>query len=98
MDTPEDILAERGAPRTLTVLATLMGVALLFSWLVAYALFDALVAAEMISRASGGTDPRPRWLLGVFTGFMSVFGLAAVFFRTLSRRQLARIDEMGEDD
>ncbi len=95
--THEQIPEEPARPRTLTVLATLMGVALMFSWLVAYAFFDALVAAELISRSSTLHDPRPRWLLGMFTGLMSLFGLIALIFRTLSRRQLQRIDQMSEE-
>lgn len=85
-------------PRTLAVLATLMGVALAFSWLVAYAFFDALVAAELIVRTSSGQDPRPRWLIGLFTGLMLAFGIVAVVLRFFSRRQLARIDEMIDDE
>lgn len=93
----DDIIAEPPRPKTLTVLATLMGVALLVSWLVAYAFFDALVAAELVARSTGSSDPRPRWLLGVFTGLMSLFGLVALLLRGLSGRQLRRIDEMSED-
>ena len=90
-------IPEPPRPRTLTVLATLMGVALVFSWLIAYALFDALVAAELIARTTGTHDPRPRWLLGVFTAVMAGFGLLALLFRSSSHRQLRRIDEMSDE-
>ncbi len=85
-------------PRTLMVLALLMGVALVFSWLFAYALADALVAAELLSPWTGQSDPRPRWLLGCFTGLMAIFGTFALIARALSRRQLQRIDAMNEEE
>lgn len=91
------MLSER-RPRTLTVLAVLMAVALVFSWLFAYALADALVSAELLSPWTTSSDPRPRWLLGCFTGLMLLFGSVAATARALSRRQLRRIDAMDEDD
>lgn len=94
--TDDDISAELPAPRTLTVLAMLMGVSVVVSWLIAYALFDALVAAELVSRSSASFDPRPRWLLGVFVCLMSVFAVVAGVMRFFSSRQLRRIDLMGE--
>lgn len=90
------MLSER-RPRTLTVLAVLMAVALVFSWLFAYAFADALVSAELLKPWSKHSDPRPRWLLGCFTGLMVVFGSIALVARALSRRQLRRIDAMDED-
>lgn len=89
----EEEFAEEKQPRTLTVLALLMGVALVFSWLCAYAFTDALLAAELVGPWNG-RDPRPRWMLYIFAGMMSVFGICAIIFRQMSTRQLRRIDEM----
>jgi len=83
----QEMLSER-RPRTLTVLAVLMAVALVFSWLFAYAFADALVSAELLKPWSKHSDPRPRWLLGCFTGLMVVFGSAPA----MAARMLHRLD------
>lgn len=85
-------------PNSLMVLALLMAVALVFSWLLAYALAEALVSAELLSPWTAGADPRPRWLLGCFVGLMTLFGTVALLARHLSRRQLRRIDAMSDDE
>lgn len=89
----EEPIAGDKRPSTLIVLALLMGVALVFSWLGAYAFTNALRAAELVQPWEGA-DPRPRWMLFAFTALMGVFGLCALIFRQSSARQLRRIDEM----
>ncbi len=94
----QDISAgELPRPKMLSILAMLMAAAGVFSWLIAYAFFDALVAAELISR-SGATDPRPRWLIGIFSTLMIGFAMVSLLLRCSSRRHLARIDQIGEED
>lgn len=85
-------------PNSLMVLALLMTVALVFSWLCAYALAGAMVTAELLPPWAANADPRPRWLLGCFAGLMTLFGAFAIIARHLSRRQLQRIDAMADDD
>ncbi len=84
-------------PRLLTVVGMLIAVALIASYLCAYALTNALVAAEVISRWPPGRDPRPlRMCLG-FIILMTVFTCVAAVARWMSQRQLKRIDEMEQD-
>lgn len=84
-------------PRTLTVLGLLVTAALVLSYLVAYALTDALRAADVLPHWTPGHDPRPRWLLIGFGTVMTVFLATGVAFRMLSQRQLRRIDAMADD-
>src|SRR4051794_2341942 len=81
-------------PRTVTVVGMLVAAALILSYLWAYALTNALVAAEVISRWPIGSDPRPRRMCIGFVVMMMVFTAIAGFAQWLSRRQLKRIDAM----
>ena len=85
-------------PRTFTVVGTLVGVALVASYLFAYALTNALVAADVVSRWQPGHDPRPARMCIGFVGMMVVFTIIAGVAQWMSRRQLKRIDEMEEED
>ncbi len=71
--------------------------AMIFSYLIAYCLINALVAAEMMARWPVGRDPRPK-IFGIAL-VVSLGALAAIgaFARSLSRRQLSRIDQMQEE-
>ena len=82
-------------PRTLTVLGLLALTAVTFSYLGAYASYNALISAQVIERFQG-PDPRPRWLLTGFCVLMLVFMSAAEIFRRLSSRDLRAIDAMAE--
>ncbi len=84
-------------PKTLTVVCILVAVGLIASYLWAYALTNALVAAEVISRWPPGRDPRPMRMCLGFVTMMSVFTIVAGVAQWMSRRQLKRIDEMGDD-
>jgi hypothetical protein len=84
-------------PRTIVVLALLAGVALVFSWLAAYAVSDALVHADILAAWPSDRDPRPRWLVESFVGLLSGLVLIASIFRIVSGRQLRRIDQSSEE-
>lgn len=90
--------AEPARPRTLTVLGLLVGSAAIISYLAAYALTNALVAADFLSRWQPGHDPRPRRMLIGFTALLAVFGSIAGLVRWTSRRQLRSIDEMEHEE
>jgi hypothetical protein len=83
-------------PRTLTVVGLLIAAALIMSYLWAYAVTNALVAAEFVTRWQPGHDPRPMRMCVGFVALMCVFTVAAVFARWMSKRQLRRIDEMEQ--
>jgi hypothetical protein len=90
----EDVPQLPRRPKTVAVLGMLSGVALIFSYLIAYCFVNALVSAEVMAPITPDHDLRPRLLIGSFAVLMVVFvGLAGVF-RWTSRRQLKRIDEM----
>jgi hypothetical protein len=74
----------------------LAATALVFSYLGAYALSGALIAADMLSPWSPNHDPRPRWLVVGFVSLTAAFVVVAALFKWLSRRQLREIDRMME--
>ena len=83
-------------PRTLTVLGLLALTALTFSYLVSYALTNALVAAQVIQPWSQGHDPRPKRLVIGFCVLMLLFIVAGDFLRRMSKREFKAIDEMAD--
>jgi hypothetical protein len=89
---------KRCGPRTTTVLIFLAAFAMIASWLSCYAVTNALVAADVINAWPHEADPRPRWMLNSFVGFLLAFGLIGGAFRWLSNRQLRRIDDMANAD
>jgi len=84
-------------PRTVTVLGLILAAAMSISWLLAYALTETLVSAELLRAWPAGNDPRPRWFLTVLVLMLTCFLLAAMCLRWLSSRQLARIDRMSDE-
>jgi hypothetical protein len=102
MDRPEiepdamdqEVAAPR--PRIAAVLGLLAVVALVFSYLWAYALTNALVAAEVIGPISVQNDPRPRWLITSFVSLLAVFALLGGLMRYLGWRQLRRLDALAD--
>lgn len=83
-------------PRLLNVVAALVVAAAVVSYLAAYAVADALVNAEVLSRWPPGHDPRPRRLAIIFAGLLLSSGLAATLARRNARRHIRRIDAMEE--
>jgi hypothetical protein len=83
-------------PRTLTVLGMLALTALTFSYLAAYALTNALVAAQVVQPWAAGHDPRPRRLVIGFCVLMLVFMLVGEVFRRMSKSEFKAIDEMAD--
>jgi hypothetical protein len=83
-------------PRTLTVLGLLALTALTFSYLVSYALTNALVAAQVISPWSQGHDPRPKRLIIGFCILMLIFIVVGDLLRRLSKREAQAIDQMAD--
>jgi hypothetical protein len=84
-------------PKTATVIALLGVIALIFSYLIGYAIVGALAAAEVIAPISRGHDPRFSTfaisfvvLAGLFLG---IGGLA----RHSSRRQMLSMDAMEQE-
>ena len=85
-------------PSTLTVVGLLVAAALIFSYLGAYCLTNALVGAEILPAWRQGDDPRPKWMVFGFVALMTTFALVAITARSASTRQLKRIDEMEQAD
>jgi hypothetical protein len=85
-------------PRTVTVLGLLAGVALIFSYLGAYAITDALVSAEVMRPWGADADPRPGWMLTGFVVLLGAFVCVGAAARFMSRQHLRRIDAMAEDE
>ena len=82
-------------PKTYTVLALLALTALTFSYLGAYAVYNALVSAQVV-QPFAGRDPRPRWLLVAFCVLMLVFMVAGEIFRRIHKSDMRAIDAMAE--
>ena len=81
-------------PRTITVLGLLAFVALVFSYIVAYAMVNALVSAEMMKPWPSGSDPRLKYFAFTFVGLMVTFVLFGALARFVSKRQLKKIDDI----
>ncbi|HEX8912725.1 MAG TPA: hypothetical protein VF796_10235 [Humisphaera sp.] len=84
-------------PKALVVLGMLVAAAAAFSYLSAYALVDALVAADIVHRWPPDADPRPRWLAVTFASVLAAALAAGFVFRTVSQRHLRQIDGMGDE-
>jgi hypothetical protein len=98
MDVPELEMFEPPRPKTATVVALLVGAALILSYLAAYAVTNALVAADVMTAWPRDRDPRPRWMGVGFFALITVFSTIGVVTRALSRRQMHKIDEMETTD
>jgi hypothetical protein len=85
-------------PRTLSVLALIALAAGVFSYLWAYCVTDALIAADVLPPISPGADPRPKWLVTSWFALMVVFIVAGYLLQRVSARQLRSIDEMEQVD
>jgi hypothetical protein len=91
-----DTFSASPPPRTSIVLGLLALTALTFSYLGAYALTNALVAAEVMHKWPSDRDPRPKWLLIGFCVLMLTFLVTGEVFRQMSKRELREIDAMTE--
>lgn len=65
-----------------------------FSYLWAYCLTDALVAADMMPPVTLEADPRPKWFVSTWFVLMVVFMFAGYLLQLVSRRELNSIAEM----
>ena len=83
--------------KTCGVLGLLMLTSLLFSYLLAYAVSDALATAKVLPRWTSEYDPRPMWLVRSFISLTFTFLALGGVARILSRRQLRRIDAMADE-
>lgn len=81
-------------PKTGAVIALLAGAALIISYLFAYCVMNALAASDVIARWKPDHDPRPKYFLGAFVVLSVVFAGVGFAARTMSRRQMRKIDEM----
>ena len=93
---PEDNAGEH-RPHTVSVLVVLLVTAVVISYLVGYALPQALIMADVLHPWPPYDDPRRRWMaLSLFTILASYMGLWG-FFRMLGAFQMRRIDAMAQD-
>jgi hypothetical protein len=83
-------------PKLATVVSMLIAAALIGSYLWAYAITNALVASDVISRWPPGHDPRPLRMGIGFVVMMCFFTAIAGVSQWMSQRQLRRIDEMEQ--
>ena len=84
-------------PNTFSVLIVLLVTAVVISYLVGYALPQALIMADALQPWPPYDDPRRRWMaLSLFTILASYMGLWG-FFRMLTGMQMRRIDAMAQD-
>jgi len=86
---------QRGAS-TINVLVLLVVAAVVFSYLAAYALTNALLKAGLVDPWSPDHDPRPRWMLICFGIVMSLFLVMSALLRWSSNRQLRAMEAMEE--
>jgi len=94
--TDQDIIQPEQPPRTMTVLGLLALTSITFSYLGAYAVSGALVAAQVISPWPRDHDPRFRWLMTGFCILMLIFMSADEFLRRWGKSDFKAIDEMAD--
>ena len=97
----EDIYEENPPPRsrpfrTLTVFVLLLIAALVFSYLGAFAVTDALAKADLIESWSAEHDPRMRWMMNSFGYCVGTFLVIAILMKWSSWRQMQNVDELDE--
>ena len=93
---PEEHSTEH-RPHTASVLIVLLVTAVVISYLVGYAVPQALIMADALQPWPPYDDPRRRWMaLSLFTILASYMGLWG-FFRMLGAFQMKRIDSMAQD-
>jgi Sec-independent protein secretion pathway component TatC len=85
------------AKRVATTAGLLIVTAATFSYLIAYAVTNALVSAGVLSRWPEGTDPRPLRMLIIFVALLTTFLIGAVVARVLNRRRMREIDAMMDE-
>ena len=95
----EEVVESPDSPRkrAWTLTALLGGVSLLFSYLGAFAVTNALVAADLLEKWPPGHDPRPGWMLRGFVGSLLAFGLIAAWLKW-SGRKVTRTDDLDEPE
>ena len=96
METEPAEFEQPPGPRMIKVVAVILSAALVFSYLVAYAVMNALANTGVIPPLPRDVDPRPRWMVIVFTGLVAAMGTSAILLRWVSGRQLSRIDRMAD--
>jgi hypothetical protein len=96
--TDQDVKQPDERPRTSSVLGLLALTALTFSYLVSYAVTNALVAEQVMSPWPREHDPRPKWLIMGFCLLMLVFMILGEVLRRLSLNEFKAIDDMAEAD
>ena len=84
------------SPRTLNVLALLVCSAGVFSYLGAYALTNALVAANIMEKWPADHDPRSRWMFLIFAALMGAFLVLAIFFKVTNWRAMRHSDKLAD--
>ena len=82
--------------KTCFAIGVLLVTAGMFSYLLAYAMTDALATAQVLPRYQSDNDPRPMWMVRAFVCLTSMFMAVGGLARLLSRRQLKRIDAMAD--
>ena len=83
---------------TIKVAVLLLTAALLFSYLGAFALANALVSADLLEHWPAGHDPRPRWMITAFVALTGAFSIIGAWLKWTSWRQMRRLDTIANDD
>jgi|SRR5687767_10540421 len=94
---PAEPTAVQRLVKTLVVLGVLLATSALFSYLLAYAMTDALATAKVLPRYESGSDPRPMWMARAFVSLTFTFIAVGLLARLISRRQLRSIDAMADE-
>lgn len=97
-DTEFDTAPAPQRPRTATVLGLFAVAATVLSYLLSYAMANALVAAEVLKPFTRDHDPRPRWFLFTFVLLIVVFSAVGALVRFVSARNLKQIEAMEAEE
>src|SRR5690349_6619852 len=75
-----------------------LAAAVLFSYLGAFALTNALVSADLLEHWPPRHDPRPRWMITAFVALTGAFSIIGAWLKWTSWRQMRRLDTIANDD
>jgi hypothetical protein len=89
--------AEAPPASTAGTLVFLAAFSIIASWLLCYGVVNVLISSNLMNPLPPGEDPRPAWMLRVFSSAYGGFILLALFFRWLSNRQLMSIDHIADE-
>lgn len=85
------------AASTTGTLVFLAAFSIIASWLICYGVVNVLITSDLMKPWPPDSDPRPAWMLRMFSCAYGGFIVLALLFRWLNQRQLSNIDHIADE-